>query len=87
MALEFPNHMCSIDDASGTIRFSGHDGMMEVRFTMQLTTLKMLLGDTVVDNNAYLLAFDSLRSRIQDVAIRIYNRSKKSFYILNAEQF
>ena len=87
MALEFPNHMCSIDDTSGTIRFSGHDGMMEVRFTMQLTTLKILLGDTDVDDHSYLSAFDSLRSRIQDVAIRVYNRSKKSFYILNAEEF
>ena len=87
MTLEFPNRMCSIDENSGTIRFSGHDGMKEVRFTMQLTTLKKLTGDTHDDKDAYLPAFDKLRSRIQDVAIGTYNHSKKSFYILDISQF
>ena len=87
MTLEFPNHMCSIDENSGTIRFSGHDGMKEIRFTMQLITLKELIGGADIVNNAYLPAFEKLRSRIQEVAIRIYNRDKKSFYIMDIEQF
>jgi hypothetical protein len=87
MVLEFPNRMCSIDDASGIIRFSGHDGMMEIRFSMALTTLNTLIGETAGSNGAHLSAFDSLRPRIQEVAVRAYGRSGKSFHILGAEQF
>jgi hypothetical protein len=87
MVLEFPNRMCSIDDASGIIRFSGHDGMMEIRFSMTLTTLNTLIGDTADNNRAHQSAFDSLRPRIQEAAVRAYDRSKKSHHILGAEQF
>jgi hypothetical protein len=87
MVLEFPNRICSIDDASGIIRFSGHDGMMEIRFSMALTTLNMLMGDTADCNRAHQSAFESLRPRIQEAAVRAYVRSRKSFHILGAEQF
>ncbi|MCY0153495.1 DUF1488 domain-containing protein [Hoeflea alexandrii] len=31
----FPNSMRSFDEDAGTIRFSGYDGVMEVRFLLE----------------------------------------------------
>ncbi|WP_180966984.1 DUF1488 family protein [Cohaesibacter celericrescens] len=82
MVLAFPNQTCNIDEDTGTIRFSGYDGVLEIRFTMSSDTIDQLMGGKDGQDISYGQAFERLRSRIQDAAVRNYKRTKKSYYTL-----
>ena len=74
MAIAFPNTMRSIDDARRAIRFSGYDGMMEIRFSVDLDALDVLAGHVHSSDKAYLSTFDEMRARIQQVAARVQEK-------------
>lgn len=79
--------MRSLDEDAGTIRFSGHDGVNEIRFLMELPALERIAGIGKVSDNAYLTAFDQRRELIQTAAGRAYQRSRKSLIRLTASDF
>ncbi|WP_407652404.1 DUF1488 family protein [Cohaesibacter marisflavi] len=84
MGLVFPNQTCNVDEDAGIVRFSGYDGLMEIRFSMTLETLDHLMKTYGEERQPHRQAFENLRSRIQNAAISTYNRTRKSFYRLGA---
>ncbi|WP_114011157.1 DUF1488 family protein [Cohaesibacter intestini] len=85
MGLVFPNQTCNVDEEAGIVRFSGYDGIMEIRFSMTLETLDLLMKANNQQSQPYRQAFANLRSGIQDVAMRAYGRTRKSFYRLGPD--
>ncbi|MCY0146950.1 DUF1488 domain-containing protein [Hoeflea sp. G2-23] len=83
MTLGFPNQTRNIDEDADIIRFSGHDGVMEVRFLMELPALEKMAGTKSMALSAYLTAFDQRREQIQSIADRVYKRSRKSLIRLS----
>ncbi|PWW01662.1 uncharacterized protein DUF1488 [Hoeflea marina] len=87
MGLQFPNRSRSLDNDGLAIRFSGYDGMFEIRFSMDLVTLERLTGAPAAADDASLTAFDGIRTKVETVAIKTYQRSRKSSYRLAASDF
>ncbi len=85
MGLVFPNQTCNIDEDAAIIRFSGYDGLMEIRFSMTFETLDHLMKTYDEERQPYRQAFENLRSRIQNAAMRAYSRTRKSFYRLDPD--
>ncbi|MDZ5697495.1 DUF1488 domain-containing protein [Chelativorans sp. M5D2P16] len=83
MTLTFPNRSRSYDETRERVRFIGHDGMFEVRFSVETNALS-----TATDDEAhYLAAFDAARTTIHDVAREIYRNARKTEYVLTAADF
>lgn len=83
MTLQFPNRSRSYDDVKRTVRFHGYDGMFEVRFLVEAAALLKKADNSIAEAEC-LNAFDRSRSAIQDVAIKLYERSRRSIYVLTA---
>ena len=83
MALQFPNKSRSFDDVKQTVRFHGYDGMFEVRFAIEAAALGKKTSAASAEREC-LDAFDRLRSTIQDAAIKVYKRNRRSGYMLTA---
>lgn len=87
MSLEFPNRSRSFDDARRAVRFSGYDGMFEVRFFVEADALSLRnvspAGDVDLEDIC-LAAFDARRPSIQDVARSIYASSRRVSYTLTS---
>lgn len=85
MTLTFPNRARSYDEARNAVRFTGYDGMFEVRFFIEANALAAIdagsRGMRSVEA-ACLAAFDVSRKTICDVAQKAYSRGRKPFYIL-----
>lgn len=90
MALDFPNHSRSFDEARHAVRFSGYDGMQQIRFFIEAAALAKSNGwdsATTASEAACLAAFDAGRASIQDIARIIYSRGRHPFYVLTASDF
>ena len=90
MTLAFPNPSRSFDEVRNAVRFTGHDGMFEVRFFVEAGALAQsdaTLRGTGASETKYLLAFDALRAPIQSVARRAYSRTRRDSYTLTAADF
>jgi hypothetical protein len=83
----FPNEMRSFDEDAGIIRFSGYDGVMEVRFMLEAPALEQIAGLSRSPDTAYLDAFDQYRDRIQTAAIRSYKKHRNSLIRLSSADF
>ncbi|MCZ4287340.1 DUF1488 domain-containing protein [Hoeflea alexandrii] len=83
----FPNQMRSFDEDAGIIRFSGYDGVMEVRFILEAPALERIAGLTRSPDTAYLEAFDRLRPQIEAVAVRAYQKKRNSLVRLSSADF
>jgi hypothetical protein len=83
MTLQFPNSSRSFDERKRTVRFQGYDGMFEVRFLIEAAALMKQADQSFVEAD-YLNAFDRLRSAIQDAALKVYERNRRSAYTLTA---
>jgi len=83
----FPNQSRSFDEDHGTIRFSGYDGVMEVRFVLEAPALEQIAGITRSPDTAYLDAFDQYRAQIETAAVRAYKKSRKSLIWLSSADF
>lgn len=83
MALDFPNQSRSYDKSGHRVRFTGHDGMIEVMFFVRADALKY-----PEDGEAnYLAAFDAARSRIYAAARKLYAKGRKAMYVMTAADF
>ncbi len=91
MTLEFPNRSRSFDEARNAVRFSGYDGMFEVRFFVEAGALAIseaaLHGSSGTLEAGCLSAFDALRQSIQDVAREAYSYGRRNSYTLTAADF
>jgi hypothetical protein len=80
MTLAFPNASRSFDDVRKLICFTGYDGMFEVRFFVDAAALSTIR----VSEQDYLRAFDGARSKIQQIALNLYNPKHGMTYTLRA---
>ncbi|OCJ07417.1 hypothetical protein A6U86_10230 [Rhizobium sp. AC27/96] len=87
MTIAFPNRGRSYDASAKHIRFLGHDGMFEIRFFVEIDILTKGPFSAASSERDYLTAFDSLRTRIFDVAERVYASKRKSSIILKLADF
>lgn len=87
MTLSFPNTARSYDEGKMRVRFSGYDGMFEVKFFVTADVLaKGLVSRTAVERD-YLDAFDKMRPKILDVAKRAYNVKRQPMVLLDQSNF
>jgi hypothetical protein len=83
----FPNQMRSFDEEAGIIRFSGYDGVMEVRFVLEAPALERIAGLSRSPDTAYLDAFDRFRGQIETAATRSYKKHRNSLIRLSSADF
>ncbi|KGF70098.1 hypothetical protein LL06_07120 [Hoeflea sp. BAL378] len=83
----FPNQMRSFDEDAGTFRFSGYDGVMEVRFVLEAPALEQIDGIARSPDTDYLAAFDRRRGQIESAAIRAYKKNRKNLIWLSIADF
>jgi len=90
MTLTFPNPTRTYDETRNAVRFTGHDGMFEVRFFVEAGALAAFgAGSRSVRmaEAACLSAFDASRKAICDVASKAYARSRRPSYVLTEADF
>ena len=90
MTLAFPNPSRSFDETRKAVRFTGHDGMFEVRFFVEAAALAKAdpnLRGTGATEPRCLSAFDALRTSIHDVARKAYSHGRRDTYTLTAADF
>jgi hypothetical protein len=88
VSLTFPNQSRSYDADNRRIRFSGYDGMFEIRFFLQVDALTKGSTSKISDEREILSAFDALRNSIVAVAEKVYGkRRKQSMCTLTASDF
>ena len=89
MKLSFPNPSHSFEASKNRVLFWGYDNTIEISFFVELDALKRLCPVMGSVEMEFLQAFDSARTRIYEVADKIYeNGAKRSFaYVLAAKDF
>lgn len=90
MTLAFPNPSRSFDEVRSAVRFTGHDGMFQIRFLVEAAALTKPNADSCgadVLEATCLSAFDTLRTSIYDVARKAYSRRRRDSYTLTAADF
>lgn len=90
MTLAFPNPSRSFDDVRNVVRFTGHDGMFQVRFFVEagaLTQPEASTQRTDAWEAKCLSAFDAKRPSIHDVARKAYSRGRRDSFTLTAADF
>lgn len=80
MRLSFPNPSRSFDATRNRVRFWGYDSAMEVTFLVEEDVLEKLCPDMSRAEVGFLDAFDAARTRIHEVAEKVYVRSRKHAY-------
>jgi hypothetical protein len=83
MALTFPNASRSFDEIRNVIRFTGYDGMFEVKFFVEATALLKTAPSGITESDC-LRAFDVARTRVQTAAAKLYNPKRGATYTLTA---
>jgi hypothetical protein len=79
MALVFPNRSRSFDETKNGVRFSGYDGMFEVKFLIEASALKQTTEAQCLN------AFDSARAAVQKAATKLYERRRNNSLTLSAK--
>ena len=89
MKLSFPNPSRSFDASKNRVLFWGYDKTIEISFFVELDALKRLCPEMNSVETGFLKAFDSARTRIHEVAEKIYgNGTKRSVaYVLAEKDF
>jgi hypothetical protein len=90
MTLSFPNPSRSFDDERNAVRFSGHDGMSQVRFLVEANALGkwcIVSRDTAPSEAKCLAAFDSMRASIYEAARKAYSHRRREYYTLTVADF
>ncbi len=89
MRLSFPNPSRNFDASGSRVRFWGYDSAIEVLFFVEVDALKRLCPEMSGAETGSLQAFDTARSRIHEVADKVYGRGGKGTfaYILTAKDF
>lgn len=87
MSIRFPNEARSFDDKNRCIRFSGYDGMFEVKFYLANDVLACDKSHRDASESDYLTSFDALRPRILKVAASAYSKAQTSTISLSLQDF
>ncbi|MCG6866832.1 MAG: DUF1488 domain-containing protein [Thiogranum sp.] len=89
MRLNFPNPSRSFDASRSRVCFWGYDSAIEVSFFVESGALQRLCPEMSGAETGLLEAFDAARSRIHEVADKVYVRGGKGVcaYSLVAEDF
>ena len=89
MKLSFPNPSRSFDASKNRVLFWGYDKTVEISFFVELDALKRLCPEMSNAEAGFLQAFDTERTRIHEVADKVYARAGKGTYayILAAKDF
>jgi hypothetical protein len=87
MAITFPNEARSFDDKNRCVRFSGYDGMFEVKFYLATEVLACEKSHRNTSESDYLTSFDTLRPRILKAAASAYAKKASSAISLSLENF
>lgn len=90
MTLAFPNPSRSFDRVRNAVRFTGHDGMCQIRFLIEarvLTKLDIVKREVGLLESRCLSAFDASRTSIHDAARRAYSHGRRDSYTLTAADF
>jgi hypothetical protein len=85
--LNFPNRSRVFDPTRRAVRFWGHDSAMEWSFFVTEDALKRLQPNTERNEESLLLAFDTNRTAIYAVAMKVYKRERKGSYELVETDF
>lgn len=87
MSLTFPNQSRSYDESNRRIRFSGYDGMFEMKFFLELDALAKIYSGPLTGEREYLSAFDDARKKILGAAEKAYGRGQKRMCTLTLSDF
>ena len=87
--MNFPNPSRSYDESKKRICFWGYDKTLEISFYVELEALERLCPDMEFVETGFLKAFDTVRTRIYEVADKVYKQGKNGLfaYILAAKDF
>jgi hypothetical protein len=84
MGLEFPNPSRSYDPENKRIRFTGHDGMFEIAFSIEVDALSKNTFAASEAEACYLKAFDTASKFVRELARTAYARTRKNSYAFTA---
>lgn len=87
MGVRFPNEARSFDNKNRCVRFSGYDGMFEVKFYLATEVLACEKSHRNASESDYLTSFDALRPRILKVAASAYSKAQTSAISLSLQDF
>ncbi len=87
MGISFPNEARSFDDRNRCVRFTGYDGMFEIKFYLATEVLASEKSHRNTSEADYLTSFDALRPRILKAATSAYTRDQCSAITLNLTHF
>ncbi|MBA8801046.1 hypothetical protein FHW77_004801 [Agrobacterium sp. RC10-4-1] len=87
MGISFPNEARSFDDRNRCVRFTGYDGMFEVKFYLATEVLACEKSHRNTSEADYLASFDALRPRILKAAISAYSKTRSSAITLDLTHF
>ncbi|RYE61931.1 MAG: DUF1488 domain-containing protein [Oxalobacteraceae bacterium] len=87
MGVSFPNQTRSFDGKNRCVRFTGYDGMFEIKFYLAVEVLASERAERNTSEIDYLTSFDALRPRILKAATSEYSRSRSSTIMLNLTNF
>lgn len=87
MGISFPNEARSFDDRNRCVRFTGYDGMFEIKFYLATEVLACEKSHRNASEADYLTAFDALRPRILKAATSAYSKVRSSAIALDLEHF
>ena len=87
MALSFPNASRSWDASKQCVSFWGHDSMLEVAFEVEDQAIHLICPAALRNEESLLKAFDVNRSRIEQIAGKVYGKRRGSWLRLSASDF
>lgn len=87
MGVSFPNAARSFDEKTRCVRFSGYDGIFEIKFYLASEVLASEMSGRMAPEADLLTTFDSLRPRILRVAASTYLKSKSNTIALDLGDF
>jgi hypothetical protein len=87
MGISFPNAARSFDDKNRCVRFTGYDGMFEIKFYLATEVLACDKSHRNSSEADYLTSFDALRPRILKAATSAYSKARSSAITLDLTHF
>jgi hypothetical protein len=87
MGIRFPNEARSFDDKKSCVRFTGYDGMFEIKFYLATEVLSCEKSGRNANESDYLASFDALRPRILKAAATAYSKNQSNSIFLDLGDF
>jgi hypothetical protein len=87
MSISFPNAARSFDDKNHCVRFTGYDGMFEIKFYLATEVLAGEKSHRNASEADYLTSFDALRPRILKAATSAYAKARCRAITLDLTHF